>query len=104
MAEESGQAGGVAHTANKCLKPVLRVLCLLVIVLAVAGAAPSSHPATAQGLFIAILFFSCLAAFLVIMCRVLNSSGGRSKYQINEKPGKGGQAGGQEQVPDKREA
>ena len=37
-----------------------------------------------QGLFIAILFFSCLAAFLVIMCRVLRSSGGgKSKYQVS---------------------
>ena len=36
-----------------------------------------------QGLFIAILFFSCLAAFLVIMCRVLRSSAnGKSKYQV----------------------
>jgi len=68
------------------LKPALRVLCLTVIILSVAGAATSSDPSTAQGLFIAILFFSCLAAFLVIMCRVLRSSGsGKSKYQINEK-------------------
>merc|ERR1712037_867749 len=75
--------------ASLLLKPVLRVLCLTVIVLSVAGAATSSDPSTAQGLFIAILFFSCLAAFLVVMCRVLRSSGsGKSKYQINEKGGR----------------
>jgi len=75
--------------ASLLLKPVLRVLCLTVIVLSVAGAATSSDPNTAQGLFIAILFFSCLAAFLVVMCRVLRSSGsGKSKYQINEKGGR----------------
>jgi len=85
MAEPGNQESPI-DKASLLLKPVLRVLCLTVIILSVAGAATSSDPSTAQGLFIAILFFSCLAAFLVVMCRVLRSSGnGKSKYQINEK-------------------
>jgi len=85
MAEAGNQESPI-DKASLLLKPVLRVLCLTVIILSVAGAATSSDPSTAQGLFIAILFFSCLAAFLVVMCRVLRSSGnGKSKYQINEK-------------------
>jgi len=83
---EPGNQESPIDKASLLLKPVLRVLCLTVIILSVAGAATSSDPSTAQGLFIAILFFSCLAAFLVVMCRVLRSSGnGKSKYQINEK-------------------
>jgi len=86
---EPGNLETPIDKASLLLKPVLRVLCLTVIVLSVAGAATSSDPSTAQGLFIAILFFSCLAAFLVVMCRVLRSSGsGKSKYQINEKGGR----------------
>lgn len=86
---EPGNQETPIDKASLLLKPVLRVLCLTVIVLSVAGAATSSDPSTAQGLFIAILFFSCLAAFLVVMCRVLRSSGsGKSKYQINEKGGR----------------
>jgi len=87
MADTSNQESNL-DKASLLLKPVLRVLCLTVIILSVAGAATSSDPGSAQGLFIAILFFSCLAAFLVIMCRVLRSSAnGKSKYQINEKGG-----------------
>jgi len=85
---DPGNQESPINKASLLLKPVLRVLCLTVIILSVAGAATSSDPTTAQGLFIAILFFSCLAAFLVVMCRVLRSSGnGKSKYQINEKGG-----------------
>merc|ERR1712173_276796 len=74
---ESNSESLIDKKAPLLLKPALRVLCLTVIILSVAGAATSSDPSTAQGLFIAIL---------VIMCRVLRSSGsGKSKYQINEK-------------------
>jgi len=84
---DSSALGVLLDKAMLVVRPLLGVLCLAVIILSVAGAATSSQPNTAQGLFIAILFFSCLSAFVVVMCKVLKS-GGRSKYQINEKPAK----------------
>jgi len=69
------------------MKPALVVIGFTIMVLTIIGAASSEQPMTVQGLFLAILFFSCLAALIVVLFQVFKNMG-RSKYQINDKPGK----------------
>merc|ERR1712212_1207627 len=92
------------------LKPVLGFLCVLVTILAIAGAAISAFPGevsvsketgdhiatvgadqdlvgklkTAQDLFICIIIFSILAILLALFVK-FQKSGDQSKYEISEK-------------------
>eukprot|EP00092_Neocalanus_flemingeri_P037724 GFUD01041072.1.p1 GENE.GFUD01041072.1~~GFUD01041072.1.p1 ORF type:complete len:187 (-),score=76.86 GFUD01041072.1:80-640(-) len=104
MSEKSEST--MADKVKKIYKPVLGFLCVLVIVLSIAGAAISvyspatnsedvlpNHKAqltklkTAQDLFICIVIFSVLALLLALFVK-FQKSGDQSKYEINEKSDK----------------
>merc|ERR1711936_951365 len=103
MSEKSTDTMG--DKVKKIHKPVLVFLCVLVIVLSIAGAAFSvysydvtdvasdmnakhekfaSQLKTAQDLFICIIIFSILALLLLVFVK-FQKSGEASKYEINEK-------------------
>jgi len=91
MAEPGQGDGSILNkhldTYRAVMKPALVVIGFTIMVLTIIGAASSEQPMTVQGLFLAILFFSCLAALIVVLFQVFKNMG-RSKYQINDKPGK----------------
>eukprot|EP00090_Calanus_glacialis_P044209 TRINITY_DN7867_c0_g1_i1.p1 TRINITY_DN7867_c0_g1~~TRINITY_DN7867_c0_g1_i1.p1 ORF type:complete len:193 (-),score=64.06 TRINITY_DN7867_c0_g1_i1:146-724(-) len=108
MSEKSTSTMG--DKVKKIYKPVLGFLCVLVIILSIAGAAISAFSGdvsvkpetgdlistlgagvsiaknlkTAQDLFICIIIFSVLAILLSLFVK-FQKSGDQSKYEINEK-------------------
>jgi len=105
MSEKSTTS--MADKIKKVLKPVLGFLCVLVTILAIAGAAISAYPGevdtskvqvttleagadiieklkTAQDLFICIIIFSIIALLLALFVK-FQKSGDQSKYEISEK-------------------
>ena len=57
-------------------------LLLLTICLAIAGAAEVHYVETARGLFIAIIFFSCLGALVYLVAKLGRRSAATNKYQV----------------------
>jgi len=81
---------------KKIYKPVAGLLCVLIIVLSISGAAISAGGdetstsqnlhllKTSQDLFICVIIFSTFALLLALFVK-FNKSGDKSKYEINEK-------------------
>merc|ERR1712128_258508 len=112
MSEKS--TSNMSDKVKKIAKPVLGFLCVLVIILSIAGAAISAFSGdvsvsketgdlistlgagaavtgklkTAQDLFICIIIFSILALALALFVK-FQKSGDQSKYEISEKTSKG---------------
>jgi len=108
MSEKS--AARMGDNSKKIVKPVLAFLCVLVTILAIAGAAITAFSGevstsketgdlvtsvgadqdligklkTAQDLFICIIIFSILAILLALFAK-FQKSGDQSKYEISEK-------------------
>ena len=67
---------------QKCVRPAVLVICLLVTILAIAGAVTAHMMETARGLFIAIIVLSCVTVIIVIISKV-GKSCSRTSYQVN---------------------
>ena len=55
--------------------------------MAIAGAAEVHYVETARGLFIAIIFFSCLGALVFLLAKVGRRSAATNKYQVGSSSG-----------------
>merc|ERR1711877_42110 len=95
MSEKSSTTMG--EKVKKIYKPIAVFLCVLVIILSIAGAAitvfsevPQTNQETlktAQDLFICVIIFSIIALILGLFVR-FQKGGDKSKYEINEKSDK----------------